>query len=67
MVTGAARGLGFEFCKAFLQSYGIIHRPSSLPNHISPSGCSSMILLDLKESECNEAVNELTAFAVGKK
>jgi len=47
MVTGAARGLGFEFCKAFIQS-----------------GCTSIILLDLKESECNEAVYELTAFAV---
>jgi len=47
MVTGAARGLGFEFCKAFLQS-----------------GCTSIILLDLKESDCNEAVDELTAFAL---
>lgn len=49
MVTGAARGLGLEFCKAFLQS-----------------GCTSIILLDLKESECKEAVDELTAFALEK-
>ena len=30
------------------------------------SGCTSIILLDLKESECAEAVNELTGFAVGE-
>jgi len=64
VVTGAARGLGFEFCKAFLQSYGTIHRPSPPTNHNSPSGCTSIILLDLKESECDEAVEDLAVFAV---
>ncbi|KAF9052815.1 hypothetical protein BJ165DRAFT_1443158 [Panaeolus papilionaceus] len=45
VVTGAARGLGLEFCRAFLQS-----------------GCTSLAILDIKQSETDEAVDELTAF-----
>ena len=33
---------------------------------ISLSGCTSIAVWDLQESECNEAVVELTAFGVGK-
>jgi len=47
MVTGAARGLGLEFCKAFVRS-----------------GCTSLAILDLKESETKDAVEELSLFAV---
>jgi len=47
MVTGAARGLGFEFCRAFVQS-----------------GCTSLAILDLKESETRDAVAELSLFAI---
>ncbi|KAF8163422.1 hypothetical protein B0H34DRAFT_795133 [Crassisporium funariophilum] len=47
MVTGAARGLGFEFCRAFVEA-----------------GCTSLAILDLKESETREAAAELKLFAV---
>lgn len=46
MVTGAARGLGFEFCRAFLQS-----------------GCTSLAVLDLKDSDCRDAAKELSDYA----
>ncbi|KAF8201771.1 hypothetical protein BJ912DRAFT_516567 [Pholiota molesta] len=49
MVTGAARGLGLEFCRAFIQS-----------------GCTSLVLLDLRESDTKAAAEELTAFASTK-
>jgi len=45
MVTGAARGLGLEFCRAFLGS-----------------GCTSLALLDLKESDLILAVEELLVY-----
>ncbi|KAF5330842.1 hypothetical protein D9619_005477 [Psilocybe cf. subviscida] len=47
MVTGGARGLGFEFCRAFVQS-----------------GCTSVVILDLRESDTIEAAAELSRFAV---
>ncbi|KIK08245.1 hypothetical protein K443DRAFT_128612 [Laccaria amethystina LaAM-08-1] len=47
MVTGAARGLGFEFCRAFLQS-----------------GCTSLAILDLKDSDCRDAAKELSTYAL---
>ncbi|KAL0946832.1 hypothetical protein HGRIS_013001 [Hohenbuehelia grisea] len=46
LVTGAARGLGLEFCRAFLQS-----------------GCTSLAVLDLKESEAQRAADELISEA----
>ncbi|KDR81725.1 hypothetical protein GALMADRAFT_239883 [Galerina marginata CBS 339.88] len=46
MVTGAARGLGFEFCRAFVQS-----------------GCTSLAILDLKDTETKIAAAELSLFA----
>ncbi|PPQ93231.1 hypothetical protein CVT25_015229 [Psilocybe cyanescens] len=46
MVTGAARGLGLEFCRAFVQS-----------------GCTSLAILDLKESDSKRATVELAQFA----
>ncbi|PFH54244.1 hypothetical protein AMATHDRAFT_72749 [Amanita thiersii Skay4041] len=46
LVTGAARGLGYEFCRAFLQS-----------------GCTSIAILDLKESEANNAAEVLASEA----
>jgi len=46
LVTGAARGLGNEFCRAFMRS-----------------GCTSLALLDLKQSEVKTAAEELTEFA----
>ncbi|KAF8965216.1 hypothetical protein BDZ97DRAFT_1812723 [Flammula alnicola] len=46
VVTGAARGLGLEFCRAFVQS-----------------GCTTLAILDLKESEIKDAVEELCLFA----
>ncbi|KAJ8482106.1 hypothetical protein ONZ45_g1672 [Pleurotus djamor] len=42
LVTGAARGLGLEFCVAFLRS-----------------GCTSLVILDLKEDEIKQAAQEL--------
>jgi NAD(P)-dependent dehydrogenase (short-subunit alcohol dehydrogenase family) len=47
MVTGGARGLGFEFCRAFVQS-----------------GCTSVVIIDLRESDTIEAAAELSRFAV---
>jgi len=46
VVTGAARGLGLEFCRAFVQS-----------------GCTSLAILDLKESEARAAAAELVSSA----
>ncbi|KAI9452313.1 NAD-P-binding protein [Russula earlei] len=46
LVTGAARGLGNEFCRAFMRS-----------------GCTSIALLDLKQSEAQRAAEELVEFA----
>ncbi|KAL0565628.1 hypothetical protein V5O48_016393 [Marasmius crinis-equi] len=46
MVTGAARGLGNEFCRAFIES-----------------GCTTLAIVDLKESEAKQAAEELTAMA----
>ncbi|KAH9180304.1 hypothetical protein EDB89DRAFT_1840962 [Lactarius sanguifluus] len=46
LVTGAARGLGNEFCRAFLRS-----------------GCTSIVVLDLKQSEAESAAEELVHFA----
>ncbi|KAG7092843.1 hypothetical protein E1B28_009157 [Marasmius oreades] len=46
LVTGAARGLGKEFCRAFVQS-----------------GCTSLALFDLDESEAKKAAKELTEMA----
>jgi len=49
LVTGAARGLGNEFCRAFMRS-----------------GCSSIALLDLKQSEAQKAAEELVEFAASE-
>ncbi|KAF9256831.1 NAD(P)-binding protein [Marasmius fiardii PR-910] len=46
LVTGAARGLGNEFCRAFIQS-----------------GCTTLAIVDLKESEAKQAAEELTSMA----
>ncbi|EIN07152.1 NAD(P)-binding protein [Punctularia strigosozonata HHB-11173 SS5] len=42
LVTGAARGLGNEFCRAFVNS-----------------GCTSLVVVDLKQSEADAAAEEL--------
>ncbi|KDQ61131.1 hypothetical protein JAAARDRAFT_32136 [Jaapia argillacea MUCL 33604] len=44
LVTGAARGLGYEFCRAFLAS-----------------GCTKLAVVDLKQSEAEDAAKELVA------
>ncbi|KAJ3512105.1 hypothetical protein NLJ89_g3721 [Agrocybe chaxingu] len=65
MVTGAARGLGFEFCRAFVQSYAKI-LPSLLEfplNHPS-RGCTSLAILDLKVDETKAAAQELAQYAI---
>lgn len=49
LVTGAAQGLGNEFCRAFMRS-----------------GCSSIVLLDLKQSEAQTAAEELVEFAASE-
>ncbi|KAI9465966.1 hypothetical protein BJY52DRAFT_1112030 [Lactarius psammicola] len=49
LVTGAVRGLGNEFCRAFLRS-----------------GCGSIVILDLKQSEAESAAEELVHFAVSE-
>jgi len=49
LVTGAARGLGNEFCRAFMRS-----------------GCASIALLDLKQSEAQKAAEELVEFAASE-
>ncbi|KAJ3850233.1 hypothetical protein EV368DRAFT_84756 [Lentinula lateritia] len=46
LITGAARGLGNEFCRAFVQS-----------------GCTTMAIVDLKESEAKAAAQELAQLA----
>ncbi|THU88610.1 NAD(P)-binding protein [Dendrothele bispora CBS 962.96] len=43
MITGAARGLGNEFCRALVQS-----------------GCNSLAIVDLKDSEAKQAAEDLT-------
>nr|GAT50690.1 NAD(P)-binding protein [Mycena chlorophos] len=45
LVTGAARGLGLEFCRAFVGS-----------------GCTSLAVLDLLQSEAQGAAEELKAY-----
>ncbi|TFK30050.1 NAD-binding protein [Coprinopsis marcescibilis] len=42
VVTGAARGLGLEFCRAFLDA-----------------GCTSLVLVDLKDADLKDAIAEL--------
>jgi len=49
LITGAARGLGNEFCRAFVQS-----------------GCTTMAIVDLKESEAKDAAKELSDLACGQ-
>jgi NAD(P)-dependent dehydrogenase (short-subunit alcohol dehydrogenase family) len=49
LVTGAARGLGNEFCRAFLRS-----------------GCVSIALIDLKQSEAERAAEELVHVAASE-
>ncbi|KAI9446695.1 hypothetical protein H4582DRAFT_2108309 [Lactarius indigo] len=49
LVTGAARGLGNEFCRAFLRS-----------------GCTSIVILDLKQSEAESAAEGLVHFAASE-
>jgi len=44
VVTGAVRGLGNEFCRAFIQS-----------------GCTSLVVIDLKEQEAVDAADALVA------
>lgn len=46
VVTGGARGLGNEFCRAFVRS-----------------GCTNMAIVDLKQSEAQDAAQELVASA----
>ncbi|KAF9013937.1 NAD-binding protein [Cyathus striatus] len=46
LVTGGARGLGNEFCRAFVQS-----------------GCTSIGIVDLKQSDATEAAEELASYA----
>ncbi|KIY60973.1 NAD(P)-binding protein [Cylindrobasidium torrendii FP15055 ss-10] len=46
VLTGAGRGLGYEFCKAFVQS-----------------GCTTLAIVDLKDSEAKDAAAELSAYA----
>jgi len=49
LVTGAAQGLGNEFCRAFMRS-----------------GCTSIALIDLKQSEAQTAAEELVEFAASE-
>ena len=62
MVTGAARGLGYEFCRAFIQAYGnrLFHDCYSLI--ILKRGCTSIAIVDLKASEATQAAEELTEY-----
>ncbi|EPQ57939.1 NAD P-binding protein [Gloeophyllum trabeum ATCC 11539] len=46
LITGGARGLGNEFCRAFIDS-----------------GCTTMAILDLKQSEAEDAARDLVATA----
>ncbi|KZT26622.1 NAD(P)-binding protein [Neolentinus lepideus HHB14362 ss-1] len=46
LITGGARGLGNEFCRAFVNS-----------------GCTNMAILDLKQTEAEDAARELVATA----
>jgi NAD(P)-dependent dehydrogenase (short-subunit alcohol dehydrogenase family) len=63
LVTGAARGLGYEFCRAFIQAYGDrLFSQSLLPDHFQ-RGCTSIAIVDLKSSEATQAAEELTEYA----
>jgi len=63
LVTGAARGLGYEFCRAFIQAYGNrLFSQSFFPDH-SQRGCTSIAIIDLKSSEATQAAEELTEYA----
>ncbi|TFK54669.1 NAD-P-binding protein [Heliocybe sulcata] len=46
LITGGARGLGNEFCRAFVNS-----------------GCTNMAIVDLKQTEAEDAARELVASA----
>ena len=58
--------LGLNFARRFSSRMDAFFPHCGSKKLISISGCTSIILLDLKELECTEAVNELTAFAVGE-
>ncbi|PPQ98842.1 hypothetical protein CVT24_003396 [Panaeolus cyanescens] len=63
VVTGAARGLGLEFCRAFIQSYGL-HQDMLIfvELNVFQRGCTSLAILDIKQSETDETADELTAY-----
>lgn len=64
LVTGAARGLGNEFCRAFMRSW-VLYCSCCAGETVDAlkRGCSSIALLDLKQSEAQKAAEELVEFA----
>ena len=67
MVTGAARGLGNEFCKAFVDSYvGACRWHFYTYSQVNDSGCTSLAIVDLKQEEAEAAASELANYACGQ-
>jgi len=64
LVTGAARGLGNEFCRAFMRSW-VLYCSYCTGETVDAlkRGCSSIALLDLKQSEAQRGAEELVEFA----
>lgn len=64
VITGAARGLGFEFCRAFVEMY-VFFRATSLKVLAAHAltanyrGCTSLAILDMQESAAREAAEEI--------
>jgi NAD(P)-dependent dehydrogenase (short-subunit alcohol dehydrogenase family) len=70
LVTGAARGLGYEFCRAFVDScvFFCLHiRRQRQPRlNLGLSGCTKLAILDLRGDEAKEAAGTLTSYLLGQ-
>lgn len=64
MVTGAARGLGNEFCRAFIQSCVNSLSLLSKLSFLNRRGCTKLAIVDLNKAEAEAAAEELTAHAL---
>lgn len=63
MVTGAARGLGNEFCKAMVQSCVSSLLLLTRFDACYSRGCSTLAIVDLKQEEASNAAQELSSYA----
>lgn len=66
LVTGGARGLGNEFCRAFVNSCVLwLSFADERLMDVICRGCTQLAVLDLKQSEAEDAAAELVSTACG--